>query len=62
MKQVVVITGLGDGMGREVAKMLVAAGDSVAGFDVDKKGVASLEKELAAIGGDHYLESLDITD
>ena len=62
MKQVVVITGLGDGMGREVAKLLAAAGDSVAGFDVDKKGVASLEKELAAIGGNHYLESLDITD
>jgi short-subunit dehydrogenase len=62
MKQVVVITGLGDGMGREVAKMLAASGDSIAGFDVDKKGIASLEKELAAIGGDHYLEALDITD
>jgi len=62
MSQVVVITGVADGMGREVAKLLAAAGGSVAGFDVDAKGIASLEKELSDIGGDHLLKTLDITN
>lgn len=62
MSRVVVITGLADGMGREVAKLLAAAGDSVAGFDVDSRGLESLEEDLRAAGGDHLLEALDITD
>jgi NADP-dependent 3-hydroxy acid dehydrogenase YdfG len=62
MKQVVVITGLADGMGRFVARDLAAKGCSIAGFDVDGSGIASLEKELAAIGGDYLLETIDITD
>jgi len=33
--QVVVITGLAQGIGREVARLLAASGTSVAGFDVD---------------------------
>lgn len=57
----VVITGCADGMGREVAKMLAASGDSIAGFDVDKKNIDSLAKELGG-AGDHYLIPLDITD
>jgi NAD(P)-dependent dehydrogenase (short-subunit alcohol dehydrogenase family) len=62
MAQVVVITGLADGMGREVAKLLAAGGDSIAGFDVDGAGIASLDEELKRIGGEHLLETLDITD
>ncbi len=62
MGQVVVISGLAQGMGREVAKLLAAAGDSVAGFDVDAQGVDSLHKELRELGGDHLLVTLDITD
>ncbi|MBW2674894.1 MAG: SDR family NAD(P)-dependent oxidoreductase [Deltaproteobacteria bacterium] len=62
MGQVVVITGCADGMGRHVAKMLAAAGHCVAGFDVDSKGIASLVEELKEIGGDHLLETIDITD
>jgi short-subunit dehydrogenase len=62
MSDVVVITGLADGMGREVAKMLAAKGDSVAGFDVDAEGISTLKGELEAIGGDHLLEAMDITD
>jgi len=62
MGQVVVITGCADGMGRHVAKMLAAAGHSVAGFDVDSKGITSLVKELKEIGGDHLLKVIDITD
>lgn len=49
-------------MGREVAKLLAAAGDSVAGFDVDRDGIESLRQELKSIGGDHLLVTLDITD
>lgn len=62
MGQMVVITGLADGMGRHVAKMLAKAGHSVAGFDMDAKGIASLASELKGIGGDHLLETIDITD
>ena len=59
MGNVVVITGLADGMGRIVAKMLAGKGYTIAGFDVDKTGVESLAKE---IGDKHYLITLDITD
>lgn len=62
MKQVVVITGLAQGMGREVAKLLAESGDSVAGFDIDKDGIASLKGELEKIGGEHLLKTLDIND
>ena len=59
MGNVIVITGLADGMGRIVAKMLAGQGYTIAGFDVDKTGVESLAKE---IGDKHYLITLDITD
>ncbi|HOT45156.1 MAG TPA: SDR family NAD(P)-dependent oxidoreductase [Spirochaetota bacterium] len=62
MGQVVVITGCADGMGRHVAAMLAASGHSIAGFDVDADGIASLKKELARFGGGHLLEVMDITD
>ena len=62
MDQVVVITGLAQGMGREVAKMLAARGAAVAGFDLDPAGIESLKAELDEIGGNHYLIPLDITD
>jgi len=62
MGQTVVITGLAQGMGREVARMLANAGDTIAGFDVDAESIASLEKELSAAGARCHLETLDITD
>ncbi len=62
MPQVVVITGLADGMGREVAKLLASSGDSVAGFDCEADGIASLATELEGTAGDHLLETLDVTD
>ncbi|MEW6263057.1 MAG: SDR family NAD(P)-dependent oxidoreductase [Thermodesulfobacteriota bacterium] len=62
MNQVVVITGLAQGMGRETAIILARQGHSVAGFDVDSDGLASLREELARTGGDHFLAVLDITD
>ncbi|MDP8255813.1 MAG: SDR family NAD(P)-dependent oxidoreductase [Candidatus Alcyoniella australis] len=60
--QVVVITGLAQGIGREVAKLLAANGDAVAGFDVDAKGIDSLRSELDALKGQSLLEALSIDD
>jgi short-subunit dehydrogenase len=60
--QVVVITGLADGIGREVAKLLARSETSVAGFDVDEEGIASLRGELEEAGCDHLLATLDVTD
>ncbi len=62
MAGVIVIAGLAQGMGREVAKLMAARGWSIAGFDVDSVGVASLEKELAARESDHLLATVDISD
>jgi short-subunit dehydrogenase len=59
---VVVITGLAQGMGREVALRLAAAGDTVAGFDVDAAGVEELRTKLAAKGCDCLLTTLDVCD
>ncbi|MCC6747049.1 MAG: SDR family NAD(P)-dependent oxidoreductase [Deltaproteobacteria bacterium] len=59
MSGVVVITGLAQGMGREVAKLLAGEGYAIAGFDVDGAGVESLRAEL---GDAHLLERLDVTD
>jgi NAD(P)-dependent dehydrogenase (short-subunit alcohol dehydrogenase family) len=60
--RVVVITGLAQGMGREVARRLAAAGDAVAGFDVDAAGIASLHTELRGYGCDALLTTLDVCD
>ena len=62
MSQTIVSTGLAQGMGREVVKMLAKSGDAIAGFDMDGDGIASLGTELDALGARHHLEVLDITD
>jgi len=60
--QVVVITGLAQGMGREVARQLANSGTAIAGFDIDPEGIASLRQELDPAGGQHLLATLDICD
>ncbi len=62
MKKTIVITGLGEGMGRQVAKIMAADGYSVAGFDMNATAIESLKKELKAGGGDHHLIALDVTN
>jgi len=57
-----VITGLAQGMGREVARRLAASGAAIAGFDVDETGLESLRRELAEGGGRHLLLPLDVCD
>lgn len=58
--QVVVITGLAQGIGRDVAKLLAASDYAVAGFDVDEAGIDSLRKELEEGGSDPLLETLSV--
>jgi len=60
--QVVVITGLAQGMGREVARRLAVSGASIAGFDIDEPGVDSLRRELSEGGGKHLLTVSDVCD
>jgi len=60
--QVVVLTGLAQGIGREVAKLLVASGNAVAGFDIDADGIESLRSELDELNGAHLLQVMDVCD
>jgi len=60
--QTVVITGLADGIGREVARLLARSKTPVAGFDLDGERIESLKKELEEAGCDHLLQTLDIAD
>ncbi len=60
--QAVVITGLAQGIGREVAKLLARSKVPVAGFDLDADGIESLGEELEEAGCDHLLMTLDIAD
>jgi short-subunit dehydrogenase len=58
----VVITGIAQGMGREVARLLAQSQKPLAGFDVDAQGIAALQAELERAGCPHLLATLDITD
>ena len=60
--QVVVITGLAQGIGREVAKLMAASGNVVTGFDVDADGIESLNSELDQTSGRHLLRMMNICD
>jgi len=60
--QVVVITGIAQGIGREVAKLLAGAETAVTGFDIDATGIGTLGSELEAARCAHHLETLDAAD
>lgn len=60
--QVVVISGIAQGMGREVAKLLAAPDTALAGFDIDAEGLGTLRLELEKTGADHLLVTLDATN
>ena len=51
MSGVVVITGLAQGMGREVAKLLAGEGYAIAGFDEDRSGPIGWRQLAAMIAG-----------
>lgn len=61
MGQVIVITGLAQGMGRDVALRLARRGSRIAGFDLDAAELEALKKELDGLGVEHHLVALDIT-
>lgn len=58
----VVITGIAQGMGREVARLLAGSKVPLAGFDVDGEGIGALRAELENAGCPNLLTALDITD
>ncbi|MCP3986598.1 MAG: SDR family NAD(P)-dependent oxidoreductase [bacterium] len=60
--QVVVISGLAQGMGREVAIRLAREGVAIAGFDLDAEGIESLRKEITGFGGNPVLARIDVCD
>jgi short-subunit dehydrogenase len=63
MGQIVVISGVGAGMGREAAKLLAATDVTIVGFDVDSRAIDSLRQELAATSSmPHHLVPLDVCD
>jgi short-subunit dehydrogenase len=57
--QTVVITGLADGIGREVARLLARSKTRVAGFDLDEERIESLKKELEELAATTSLQTLD---
>ena len=58
--QTIVITGIAQGMGREVAKLLAGPETALAGFDIDEQALSTLKDELANAACDHLLVPLDI--
>ncbi|TGM01947.1 SDR family NAD(P)-dependent oxidoreductase [Leptospira jelokensis] len=62
MSQVVVISGIAQGMGREVSLLLASQGYTICGFDIEKKYLDSLALELNQINAKHHLEVMSVTD
>ena len=61
-KKVVVVTGAGSGMGRELTLELVRRGASVAAIDMRKETLAETKALAAALGGRVETFVVDITD
>ena len=58
-KKVVVITGVGRGLGRAMAREFVAQGHTVAGCSRNKKKLLSLTKDL---GGSNIFSQVNVAD
>ena len=61
-KKVIVVTGAGSGMGRELALELARRGASVAAVDMRAGSLAETAVLVAALGGTISTHALDITD
>ena len=61
-KKVFVVTGAGNGIGREVALDLLRRGARVAGLDVDKDGLSETASLAGAAKDTFYPVSIDITN
>lgn len=60
--RVLLVTGAGNGIGREVARKAAARGDRVAIADVDAPALQALGKELRAAGASVHETVVDVTD
>jgi NAD(P)-dependent dehydrogenase (short-subunit alcohol dehydrogenase family) len=60
--QSALVTGAGQGVGREIARVLAAAGARVHVNDVDAERAAGTAEELRSSGGDAQPLSFDVTD
>ncbi len=49
-KRIAVVTGVGKGIGKDVASRLLARGHTVAGFDIDEQALEAAASELAHCG------------
>src|SRR5699024_8773958 len=61
LAKVFVVTGAGNGIGREVTLRLLAEGASVAGVDMNEEGLETTRR-LAGAGSRFTSHTLDITD
>lgn len=60
--QVVMITGAGSGIGRQLALELASQGAIIAAIDLHSEGLESLVQELKALGGTGRWQIADVTD
>jgi short-subunit dehydrogenase len=60
--KVIVVTGAGSGMGRELALELARRGAKVAAVDMRKESLAETAKLVKELGGEISTHALDITD
>ena len=60
--EVAVVTGAGQGIGREIAKQLAVIGVKVACWDVKEKEVREVVEEINSDGGEAIAVTIDITD
>jgi NAD(P)-dependent dehydrogenase (short-subunit alcohol dehydrogenase family) len=58
--QVAVVTGAGDGLGRQIAVGLARAGAGIVAVDIDPDGLAATADELRAGGGPHLAVRCDV--
>src|ERR1700755_2056260 len=59
--RVAVLTGVGSGIGKAIAKMLSAAGAKIVGGDVDEAGAQATADEIKADGGTATVRKVDVT-
>ncbi len=60
--KVVVVTGGGNGIGRELVLQLLREGASVAAVDIDEKGLKETEKHSGEFSGNLSIHKVDLSD